>query len=78
MPAFSHAIGMGIEKIEEYVNKTRSPPTHILVMALNPSIQYTWIEQHWSPKDAAKAKEVVEVHVSFPCMIQCIPDFVSF
>jgi hypothetical protein len=64
MPALSHAIGEGVGKLEEYLNRTRSSPAHVLAMALNPSIRYSWIEQHWSPEEAENAKELVEKHVS--------------
>jgi hypothetical protein len=69
MPALSHAIGEGVAKLEEYLNKTRSSPAHVLAMALNPSIRYSWIEQHWSSEEAEKAKALVEEHVSV--YVQC-------
>ncbi|KAG8728979.1 hypothetical protein FRC11_009773, partial [Ceratobasidium sp. 423] len=62
LPALSHALEVGIRKINVYLDKTHSSPVHIIAMALNPSIQYEWFDQI-GPSEGEKARVIVKQHM---------------
>ncbi|KAJ6462092.1 hypothetical protein C8R45DRAFT_841836, partial [Mycena sanguinolenta] len=45
LPMLAHYIGVGIVKIQEYVNKGRKSRVYALAMILNPTME--WIAKHW-------------------------------
>jgi hypothetical protein len=72
IPELAHYIGVGISKIQEYVEKGRQSRIYALAMSplwsyslittknyavINPVSKLTWINDHWTPSDAANAKE---------------------
>ncbi|QRV97805.1 hAT family dimerization protein [Ceratobasidium sp. AG-Ba] len=58
-PALCSAIDAGIQKIEKYINKSRTSEIHILAMFLNPSVKYTYIDKHWTHEEQENARVVV-------------------
>ncbi|KAF8594879.1 hypothetical protein BDV93DRAFT_458159, partial [Ceratobasidium sp. AG-I] len=64
IPELSFAIGSGIDKLQEYVGRTRQVPVHSLAMAVNLSLKFEWIDQHWSAEEGSWAREVVKEKVS--------------
>ncbi|KAJ7243484.1 hypothetical protein C8J57DRAFT_1040176, partial [Mycena rebaudengoi] len=62
MPELAHYIGVGIAKIQEYVNKGCKSRIYALAMIINPTMKMDWIEAHWPAEDARKAEQwMVEV-----------------
>ncbi|KAH7325342.1 ribonuclease H-like domain-containing protein, partial [Rhizoctonia solani] len=64
LPALSYAIGAGIKKIEDYIARVWLSPAYIIVMALNPSIGYQWIDKNL-PAESERAQDTMKAHVSF-------------
>ncbi|KAJ2973106.1 hypothetical protein NUW54_g12126 [Trametes sanguinea] len=56
LPHLRHYIDRGIEKIQEYVYKSRKSRIYALAIALNPAFKLEWIRQHWSAEAAAQAE----------------------
>ncbi|KAJ7697181.1 hypothetical protein B0H17DRAFT_928548 [Mycena rosella] len=57
LPELAHYIGVGIAKIQEYVNKGRQSRIYALAMIINPTMKMAWIREHWPAPDALKAEE---------------------
>jgi len=73
IPMLSHYIGVGIAKIQEYVEKGRASRIYALAMSkflvtssfvlftissvIHPSYKLTWIQEHWSTLEAMNARE---------------------
>jgi hypothetical protein len=66
-PEYESAILAGIGKIEDYVLQSRSSPIHVLVMVLDPSIKYGYIDTHWEPEEQATARTIVQ---NFVCVFR--------
>ncbi|CAE6430174.1 unnamed protein product [Rhizoctonia solani] len=60
--ALSYAIKAAMDKIEAYMEKSRTSPIHILAMFLNPCIKYTFIDRSlsWSEEAKENAREVIK------------------
>ncbi|KAJ7235800.1 hypothetical protein C8J57DRAFT_1088647, partial [Mycena rebaudengoi] len=56
LPMLKHYIGVGIDKIQEYVDKGRKSRIYALAMIINPTIKMEWIDEHWPAEDAANAE----------------------
>ncbi|KAF7318939.1 Dimer-Tnp-hAT domain-containing protein [Mycena chlorophos] len=66
MPDFEHYIGVGVNKIIEYVNKGRKSRIYALAMIINPTVKIEWLEQHWLPEDVKQAEEwIIEAMTAF-------------
>ncbi|KAF7372508.1 Dimer-Tnp-hAT domain-containing protein [Mycena venus] len=64
LPELAHYIGVGIAKIQEYVNKGRKSRIYALAMIINPTMKMHWIEENWPVSDALNAEEwMIEVFV---------------
>ncbi|KAJ6473957.1 hypothetical protein C8R47DRAFT_1053485 [Mycena vitilis] len=57
LPMLGHYIGVGITKIQEYVNKGRKTRAYALAMIINPTMKMEWIEKHWPDDDAKQAEK---------------------
>ncbi|KAJ7633847.1 hypothetical protein DFH06DRAFT_1004046, partial [Mycena polygramma] len=57
LPELAHYIGVGITKIQEYVNKGRKSRIYALAMIINPTMKMTWIQEYWPQPDARKAED---------------------
>ncbi|KAJ8457389.1 hypothetical protein ONZ45_g18333 [Pleurotus djamor] len=60
IPELSRHIAVGISKLEEYVRQARTTRIYAHAMVLNPAIKFSWIQDHWSVKDADQAQAWVE------------------
>ncbi|CAE6452410.1 unnamed protein product [Rhizoctonia solani] len=47
-PEQRHAISVAIDKIQEYIIKTRRSPAYAFAMFVNPHIKMSWIDSAWS------------------------------
>ncbi|KDQ06613.1 hypothetical protein BOTBODRAFT_91089, partial [Botryobasidium botryosum FD-172 SS1] len=56
-PELAPAIQAGLDKLNEYVQRSRKTKLYALAMVINPTIKFEWIEKHWSADEQAKAKE---------------------
>ncbi|KAF7372144.1 Dimer-Tnp-hAT domain-containing protein [Mycena venus] len=66
LPELAHYIGVGIAKIQEYVNKGRKSRVYALAMIINPTMKMHWIEENWPVSDALNAEEwMIEVMTAF-------------
>lgn len=65
IPELSFAIQSGIDKLQEYVGRTRQASVHSLAMVVNPSLKFEWIDQHWATEEASQAREVVKEKVKY-------------
>ncbi|CUA72636.1 hypothetical protein RSOLAG22IIIB_10208 [Rhizoctonia solani] len=59
IPELATAIGAGIGKICEYVNRTKGARVHILAMVVNPAIKFDFIHWWWTAYDQGNAYEDV-------------------
>ncbi|EUC59400.1 hypothetical protein RSOL_313270, partial [Rhizoctonia solani AG-3 Rhs1AP] len=57
IPELGTAIGAGIGKIREYVNRTKGARVHTLAMVINPAIKFDFIHRWWSAYDRGQAYE---------------------
>ncbi|CAE6403748.1 unnamed protein product [Rhizoctonia solani] len=57
--ALSYAIKAAMEKIQLYMDKSRTSPIHIIAMFINPGIKYTLIDRIGSKEDKQDARKVV-------------------
>ncbi|EJF59222.1 hypothetical protein DICSQDRAFT_65365 [Dichomitus squalens LYAD-421 SS1] len=56
LPPLAHLITLGVEKIEEYMMKSRMSRMYSLAMIVNPMFKLSWIQQHWSDQEAKAAR----------------------
>lgn len=63
IPQLSYVMEVGIAKIKEYVDQSRSSKIHVLAMAINPSTKLEWIETNWTSAEARQAKSWVLEHM---------------
>ncbi|CDO78277.1 hypothetical protein BN946_scf184660.g4 [Trametes cinnabarina] len=59
LPHMRPYLDKGIEKIQEYVYKSRKSRIHALAIVLNPAFKTSWIRDHWTPEALAQAEEWV-------------------
>ncbi|KDN33246.1 hypothetical protein RSAG8_13663, partial [Rhizoctonia solani AG-8 WAC10335] len=60
IPELGYAIGCGIGKLREYINRTRQARVHTLVMITNPALKFEWLTENWkSPSARHDAAETV-------------------
>ncbi|KAF5358776.1 hypothetical protein D9758_008518 [Tetrapyrgos nigripes] len=59
LPYLSHMIESSLQKIYEYVGKSRATHEYAFAMAINPTCKLTWIESQWSAEDSGKAKSAL-------------------
>ncbi|KAJ8585245.1 hypothetical protein M405DRAFT_745547 [Rhizopogon salebrosus TDB-379] len=52
----SHYIGIGLEKLTEYINEGRKTRIYALTMTINPSIKLEWMKVHWDENDTIKSR----------------------
>ncbi|EUC67723.1 AC9 transposase, putative, partial [Rhizoctonia solani AG-3 Rhs1AP] len=58
-PALESAIGAAIGKLQEYKQKSRTSPIHVLAMVLNPSVKYSLIDKYWTEEERKNARVIV-------------------
>ncbi|KIO18794.1 hypothetical protein M407DRAFT_83547 [Tulasnella calospora MUT 4182] len=63
IPQLSYIMDVGIAKIKDYIDQSRSSKIHVLAMAVNPSTKLEWIESNWNSAEARQAKSWVLEHV---------------
>ncbi|KAG8749081.1 hypothetical protein FRC11_011606, partial [Ceratobasidium sp. 423] len=59
LPKLATAIGTGIAKIREYINRTQNARVHTLAMVINPALKFEWFNQYWAGYDRQQAYEIV-------------------
>ncbi|KAI0916313.1 hypothetical protein AcV5_003286 [Taiwanofungus camphoratus] len=52
-----HAITASIEKLEEYLTKSRKTRIYAIAIIINPSMKFIWLSNHWSAEDVAAARQ---------------------
>ncbi|KAJ6576169.1 hypothetical protein DFH09DRAFT_1031699, partial [Mycena vulgaris] len=53
----SHAIKASVQKLEEYLNRSRRTKVYSLAMILNPTIKLRWLRDNWTSDDYIAAKD---------------------
>ncbi|KAG2357023.1 hypothetical protein BDR07DRAFT_1453253 [Suillus spraguei] len=63
----SHYIGVGLDKLQQYINEGRKTCIYALSMIINPSIKLEWLKEHWEAEDIENAREWIlqAVHLFF-------------
>ncbi|KAJ2913342.1 hypothetical protein MD484_g7075, partial [Candolleomyces efflorescens] len=56
-PEIAHGVQASIEKLQEYLVKTRRTKVYAIAMIINPTIKIKWLEEHWEESDVSAAKE---------------------
>ena len=66
IPELGYAIGRGIGKVREYVNRTRQARVHTLAIITNPALKFEWLVENCKfPSDRQNAFKIVREEVSY-------------
>ncbi|KAJ3838246.1 ribonuclease H-like domain-containing protein [Lentinula raphanica] len=64
LPYLLHIITSALDKIHEYVRKSRVTNMYVFAMLINPMSKLLWIDKNWSSEEIRNAKEAIRSVVS--------------
>ncbi|KAG2124354.1 hypothetical protein DEU56DRAFT_744665, partial [Suillus clintonianus] len=53
----AHYIGIGLDKLTNYICQGRKTRIYALAMIINPSLKLEWMKAHWDENDVRRARE---------------------
>ncbi|KIK79366.1 hypothetical protein PAXRUDRAFT_161451 [Paxillus rubicundulus Ve08.2h10] len=57
LPHLAHAIDKSVRKLDEYLAESRKTQVYALPIILNPTLKFTWIEDHWTEGETKAVQE---------------------